>query len=510
MASNPGFLSRIASYIGTLPIRLGMNYDSVRWSPARGRVQHTAPADLKQEQTPADRWELLRLMRKLDKCNGFVSAYVNAHLTYGVGDGFRYQPLTGDPAWNAQAKRYVELVMTRPETTSRFNGVAFTKLAGKAQIIDGDIFFIKTRHPNDGMPCVQAIEAHRVRNPSGRPPEERWTDGILFDSLGRPTTYAVQNDDGSFSFYGAGSVIHLCELDRFTGARGISRLQVAVTTLRDRAEVLSAEKLAVKELSRRTFVVRTQDGEFDPSDAGILGKVPTRPSTGQTTATDVASAFGGLAIAVGANEDLKAFEHNRPNMNVLGMLDFLDRDAANSTGISSDFLLNPTKIGGAVVRMELAKAERQFGAFQNMLIDGLLRPFIQYAIADAIATGKLPAIDGWERMTFQTPKRLSVDVGRDTLAMIRLLEMGGINLRDIIEQEGKEYEAEVISRLDDKVWATRQAEARGLNYGDVSLTSILSKEEAPQSAPTPAAPAQEVEDEESPQDEEEDRQEQNT
>lgn len=517
MPSQPGFLNKVVSYIGTLPIRLGMNYDSVRWSPARGKIVHTAPSDLKREQTPADRWELLRLMRYLDKNNGFVSAYVNAHLTYGVGDGFRYQPLTGNPAWNAQAKRYVEGVMNRPELTGRFNGVQFTKTAGKAQIIDGDIFFIKTRHPQNGMPCVQAIEAHRVRNPSGRPPEEKWIDGILFDSVGRPITYAVQQDDGSFTFYGAGSVIHLYELDRFTGARGISRLQVAVSTLRDRAEVLSAEKLAVKELSRRTFTLKSQDGEFDPSDAGIMGRTPVRPSTGQTTANDVASAFGGLAIALGPNESLEAFEHNRPNMNVLGMLDFLDRDAANSTGISSDFLLNPTKIGGAVVRMELAKAERQFSAFQSMLIDGLLRPFIQYAIADAIATGKLPAVEGWERMTFQTPKRLSVDVGRDTLAMLRLLELGGINLRDIIEQEGKEYEAEVIARLDDKVWATEQAAARGLTYDDVSLTSILSKEQEQPKQPAQAQPSPVMdseddngEDEESPEEEAEERSEQNT
>lgn len=507
----PSVFSRVVSYLGSLPVRLGMNYDSVRWSPARGRIQHSAPADLKVEQNQSDRWELLRLMRSLDKNNGFVSAYVNAHLTYGIGDGFRWQPLTGNPDWNNAAKRYVEMIMSRPEITGRFNGLQFTKVAGKAQIIDGDIFFIKTRH-RDGMPCLQPIEAHRVRNPSNRPPQEKWQDGILFDEQGRPITYAIQQDDGSFAFYGAGTIIHLYELDRFTGTRGISRLQVAVSSLRDRSEILAAEKLAVKELSRRTFTVRNGAGEFDPSDAGVLGRVPPRPSSGQVSATDVAQAFGGLAIALGPDEELKAFDHNRPSLNVLGMLDNLDRDAANATGISPDFLLNPTKIGGAVVRMELAKAERQFSAFQNMLIDGLLRPFIQYAIADAITRGILPAVDGWERMTFQTPKRLSVDVGRDALAQIRLLEAGGTNLRDIIEADGKEYESEIIARLDDRVWATQQAEQRGLSYDAVSLTSILTKPAEPAPAAPVAQPTvlEEMEEEDSAEDRAEDEAETNS
>jgi hypothetical protein len=62
-----------------------------------------------------------------------------------------------------------------------------------------------------------------------------------------------------------------------------------------------------------------------------------------------------------------------------------------------------------------------------------------------------------------------------------------------MEEAGKEYEAEVIGRLDDKVWATQEAAKRGLTYDDVSLTSILSK---PAEAPAPApGEAEEVEDE---------------
>lgn len=498
--ATPGILARLSTAFGIL--RGNYNYDSVRPSPARGRLMHGSPADLRIEQTASDQREVLRSARYLDKNNPFVAAWVNAHLTYGIGDGLRYQPLTKNAEWNRQAKEVVARALERPEITGRFNNLQFQRLAGKGQLVDGEVFFVRTTH-SDGSPCLQAIEAHRVQQPPISAQDKTWVQGIRFDAQGRPVQVAIVQDDGSFAYKAYSEIIHLYELDRFTGVRGMSKLQVASNLLRDRAEILAAEKLAVKEFSRRTFVLTSEAGEFGPGDAGIFGSSPVRPGpagTARTSAQDVAQAFGGLALAVKQGEKLEAFEHNRPSLNVLGMLDGLDRDIANALGISSDFLLNPTKIGGAVVRMELAKAERQFSAFQNTLIDGLLRPFVQYILSDAIAKGQLAADPDWYRMTFQTPRRLSVDVGRDTLALIRGLEAGATNLRDILEEAGKEYESEIIARLDDKVWAMEQAKARGLTYDDVSLTSILSKpaEEAKPAAAAPVAVEDEPADEEEP------------
>ena len=480
----PGIIERLSAAFGIL--RGNWNYDSVRPSIARGRLMHGAPADLKTEQTAADQREILKSCRYLDKNNAFVSAWVNAHLTYGIGDGLRYQPLTSDPAWNIAAKELVARRLSRAEITGRYNQLQFQRMVGKAVLVDGEIWLVKTTH-QDGTPCVQVIEAHRVAQPPQSATEQGWVQGIRFDGQGRPIAISVQEDGGNYAIIPFNQVVQVYEPDRFTGVRGMSRLQVAINILRDRAETQTAERLALKEFSRRTFVLTSESGEFGPGDAGILGRTPPRGNnSGRTSAEDVAQAFGGLAISVKQGEKLEAFEHNRPSLNLLGMLDTLDRDAANALGISSDFLLNPTKIGGAVVRMELAKAERQFSAFQNTLINAL-EQVVQFFIADAIASGELPSNPNWYKMTFQTPRRLSVDVGRDTLAMIRGLEAGAINLRDILEEAGKEYESEVVARLDDKVWATAQAKARGLTYDDVSLTSILSK---PAEETKPAEPAE--------------------
>lgn len=481
MPPRPGLLSSLRSRIGAFFGGSGsVNYDSARVSPARVRISHTAPGDLKQEQTQADQREILRIMRSLDKNSTFVAAFINAHLTYSVGDGFRYQPLTRNPDWNSQAKEQVELFHQRPTLDGRFSWLDTLRMTARAVLIDGEIFFIKTRH-RDGQPCLQAVEAHRVTQPPIAN-QRGWVNGIKFDRQGRVTTYAIQQDDGSFAYYGASTILHVYDPDRFTGVRGISRLQVAVTALRDKQEVMQAERLAVKEFSRRTFVLKSNSGEFDPSDAGFFGPGKKAANAGGTSACDVERAFGGLAMAVGPNESLEAFETTRPNLNVLAMSEALEREVANATGLSSDFLLNPTKIGGPVVRMELAKAERVFGAMGRLLIDKLERPATQYFIADRIAVGLLPAQAGWERMAFNQPRRLSIDVGRDTLAMIRELEAGTRNLQDVIEESGDDAEAQVIARLDFKAWCKRVAAERGLTYEDVSLTTVLSQ-------PAPADPS---------------------
>jgi capsid protein len=483
----PGILSNLLPRIKGFFGGGSQNYESVRISPARVRVQHTAPGDLTQEQTPADQRELLRVMRAMEKNSPFIAALINAHQTYAVGDGFRYQPLTKNPAWNSAAKEQVEIFHARPEITGRYTWNQLLRMSARAILVDGELFFIRTRH-KDGAPCLQVVEAHKVVQPDITN-QRGWVNGIKFDRQGRPTTYAVQQDDGSFAYYGAASIIHLYDPERTTGARGISRIQVALNCLRDKREIMEAERLAVKEFSRRTFVLKSRSGEFDPSDADFFGSGGKARKAQVTNPEDVSRAFGGLSMAIGADEELQAFETTRPNLNVLAMSEALEREIANATGISSDFLLNPTKIGGPVVRMELAKVERQFSAMGRLLIDGLERKATQYVLADRITAGVLPAQEGWEKMAFNQPRRLSIDVGRESLATVRELEAGIRNLQDIIEEGGDDAEAQIIARLDFKAWCKQVAEERGLTYEDISMPTVLSQPQpADPAAPSPLPP----------------------
>lgn len=509
----PGILSRIRQAAGLVFGRTSaLNYNSTAFSPARGRVPHTSPADAKQEISTRDRVEIMRLTRYLEKNNPFVNAAIRASLTYSVANGFRYVPQSGDIEFNKAARGQVADLFSRPEITGRFNDRDLLRMALKALKVDGEIFFIKTLH-SDGMPCLQAIEAHRVTQPDNA--GDGWVDGIKFDRQGRPLAYAVKNDQGKFQYYRAESVIHFYDPDRFSGTRGISPYQVAINVLRDRADILEAEKLAVKSFSQKAFVLHTQSGDFDEADAGIFGgRRPSgngESSSGNgscgTTEEEVSAAFGGQSLALGPGEDLKAFDFpNRPSPTWIGFDTALQRDAALGLGLPLDFLIDPTKINGTVARMVIKQAEKVFNADQVLLDQKLLRPFVRYALAVYIEKGLLPAVPGWEKMAFQYPKSISVDLGRDISAAIREVELGIRNPRDIIEENQDEWEAQVTERLDDFAWAKAEAEKRGLPFDLVFKFS----NQAPTPIATPAARAaaapmpEEIEDEESPEDEAED------
>lgn len=504
-APKPGIFSRLRAAAGLVLGRpVGQNYNSTAFSIARGRVPHTSPADARQEISSRDRVEIIRLCRYLEKNNPFVSASISASLTYACGNGFRYVPQSADPAFNRAARRAIEDIMERPEISGRFNGRDLVRMALKAQKVDGDIFFIKTLHP-DGSPALQAIEAHRITQPDNA--GDGWVDGIKYDRQGRPLAYAVKNDQGKFQFFRAESVIHFYNPDRFSGTRGLSPYQVAINTLRDRDEILAAEKVATKAFSQKAFVLHTQAGEFDEADAGILGgrRKAGAGSSGNcgTTEDDVADAFGGQSIALKPGEDLKAFDFpNRPSPAWMGFDTALQRDAALGIGIPLDFITDPTKINGTVARMVIKQAEKSFEADKILLDQKLLRPFVRYALGVLISAGKLPAVEGWERMAFQYPKAISVDLGRDVGAAIREVELGVKNPRDLIEEDQNEYEAQVIERLDDFAWAKAEAEKRGLpfdlvfKFGNQAPTPIATPAARAAAAPMPAEDESEDESEE--------------
>lgn len=490
MAANPpGILARIRAAAGLVLGRgSAINYNSTTFSPARGRVNHTSPADAKQEISSRDRVEIMRLTRYLEKNNPFVNAALQASLTYSVSNGFRYVPQSGDIEFNKAARALVADLYTRPEISGRFNDRDLLRMALKAYKVDGEVFFIKTRHP-DGAPCLQAIEAHRIVQPDNA--GEGWSDGIKFDRQGRPVAYAVKNDQGKFQYYRAESVIHFYNPERFSGTRGISPYQVAVNRLRDREEILLAEAVAVKAFSQKAFILKTGAGEFDEADAGIFGS-RKKDSEGEagggcsTTADDVSAAFGGQSLAIGPGEELKAFDFpNRPSPTWMGFDTALQRDAALGLGLPLDFLIDPTKINGTVARMVIKQAEKVFNADQVLLDQKLLRPFVRYALAVYIEQGLLKPVAGWERMAFQYPKSISVDLGRDISAAIREVELGIRNPRDIIEENQDEWEAQVTERLDDFAWAKAEAEKRGLPFDLVFKFT----NQAPTPIATPAAKA---------------------
>jgi hypothetical protein len=71
--------------------------------------------------------------------------------------------------------------------------------------------------------------------------------------------------------------------------------------------------------------------------------------------------------------------------------------------IPFEFAADSSKIGGAGVRLIVAKADRRFSFRQMILESRLIKPVWAYVIGDAIARGFLPPIEGQPPFPFPRP-----------------------------------------------------------------------------------------------------------
>jgi capsid protein len=119
---------------------------------------------------------------------------------------------------------------------------------------------------------------------------------------------------------------------------------------------------------------------------------------------------GGKLVALKPDESIESFQSNRPSPTFTGFLEHLRRDSALGV-IPFEFAADSSKIGGAGVRLIVAKADRRFSFRQMILERRLIRPVWAYVIGDAIARGLLPSLPTWWRIATVPPKRVTCSPG---------------------------------------------------------------------------------------------------
>jgi len=415
-------------------------YESANPSPRRGRVPGAAPRDAKLDLLPGTRRELVRRSRYLHKNSGFVRELVGNMAIYSTGDGIKPQALSPDAHWNKAAEEYFARWAARCEVTNRFCFAECQALVCRGMDIDGEYFIHRTRNA-DRAPRLQLIESHRINDCDRNDTE----DGIGFDAWGAPSFYRVQLDDGNFRELPAGIVLHVFEPESASGVRNAPTLQHSTNHLLDEMELLALEKHAVKDNCDVSRVLKTERGELDEDGDFSLGK----PTNGDTDKPSEPSALqkivGGKLVALKPGESLDSFQPNRPSPTFTGFLEHLRRDSALGH-IPFEFAADSSKIGGAGVRLVVAKADRRFSYRQLILIERFIKPVWLFVIGDAIATRQLPEQEDWTKVAFTTPRRITVDAGREAQQNRSDVEMGLKTLSEHFAEQGMDFAEEMEIR----------------------------------------------------------------
>ncbi len=413
-------------------------FEGANNSPRRARVPGAAPRDAHLDLSPGVRSKLVQNSRYLAKNSGFLRELVNSMAIYAVGDGLKPQAATSDPEWNRQAEQFFSRWARHAELTGRFNLEECERLACKAIDIDGEIFIHKTTR--NGRPAIQLIETHRVGDSGGNP---HMIDGIRLDAFGVPAAYSVLLDNGKYKELPADSVLHVFSPDSVSQLRGFPTLQHSINHMLDEGELLSMEKQAVKDNADISRVLTTAREDDEEEDGFRFGS-KAAPAE-QSDVRALQEIMGGKLVRILPGEEIKAFESSRPSPTFTGFIDHLRRDSALGQ-LPYEFAADSSKLYSAGVRLTVAKADRKFSARQTLLIDRMLRPLWLWVIGDAITAGKLAAVEGWTEVNFTTPRRVTVDAGREAQQNREDVKMGLKTLSDHFAELGCDVNAELENR----------------------------------------------------------------
>jgi len=432
-------LARFVVPAAFLPKAWASPYDAANWSPNRGRVPGSAPRDAKLDLSPGVRTELVRRSRYLHRNSGFVREMVSNMAIYSTGDGIRPQAQSADPDWNRRAEEIFRRWSAQCEVTNRFSFEECQSLVCRGMDVDGEFFVLKTRD-RGGLPRIQLIETHRIGDDS-----EETCDGVGLSADGSPSFYRLIEDSGPRDIPAA-SMLHVFEPESVSAVRNAPTIQHSINHLLDEMELLALEKHAVKDNADVARILKTARGEIEDTGDFSIGAQANQPQA--SDAAQLQKIIGGKLVALKPDESLDSFQSNRPSPTFTGFLNHLRRDSALGV-LPYEFAADSSSIGGAGVRLIVAKADRRFSYRQLILINRLIEPVWAYVIGDAIARGELTAQPQWWRISCVCPKRVSVDAGREAQQNRADVEMGLKTITDHFQELGADFREELERRAQD-------------------------------------------------------------
>ena len=432
-------------------------WQSTMFSNARRAIFGQAPGDLRQDLTPWNRMAMIRKCRWAERNSGLFKQILADMVLYTVGDGIKPQSHASTPEMQERYEAYFAEKAKRIDITNRFSFYQSQAILLRGMIRDGDSFAAKVRNAA-GDAKIQLMEAHRV----GDPLEETVVipgihDGIIFGPYGEYIACNVYKSDGSNRQILAQSMMHVVDHEYASGARGVPLLQHSINSIQDEMEILALEKQAVKDNGDVVRTISKQGGVLDQDTANELGALNV-PSY-----TSIANTMGGKLLVLDSGETMSSFSSSRPNSTFVGFLAALERDISQGV-LPYEFVGDSSKLGGATVRLVTAKAGRVFGKYQQIVIEQFCVPTWGYIIGQGIAAGDIPDDPDWNRVSWTTPKSVTVDAGREAANDRADVEMGLLSMSELYAQRGLDFRTEMQKRAADMVHIKDLAAEYGIPF----------------------------------------------
>lgn len=468
------------------------------WSRNRSWLQAYVQ-DARQDISPGERIEMVRKSRYFERNNATMQKILDLIEVNVVGTGIHATPSADDPdaekwtpdkleEWNRKAlARWTEWCKYA-DLTSRQSFESLQALIVRAQAVDGEIFVWLTYGDPDQQgnqfPRIQLIEGHRVTDAKLPANWERegYTlfDGILFDARGRPAFYVVANDFDAFTTDKRGTVaiipaeqiVHVYEPSRTSQPRGIPLFHSCLHDLHDLDDLQQYEMLASKDAASRANIIKTASGEIADQDGRIIGETEeVTDSNGQIQEriTYYNSTIPGNTVVLKHGDDFEQSTALRPTAAQQEFWRELMRKVCRGVGISYAAVVDyEGGWSGPALRGALT-ADNRFYDVRTHTVTSAFDRIYEHVIAQDVKPGGalFPAPRNWKKVTWQSPRRSTIDIGRESAAILNELRVGLRTFRDVCGETGLDWRDVLTQRLAEQAFILKTAKKLKLPAGVV-------------------------------------------
>lgn len=440
---------------------VGLSYlvDAANWKDRwRRPFEPMTVNTIAKEVNQYDWYQLLSDSRKL-YCNlGPVTGAIDDKATYAVGRAWNAKYTGEDKEWGKLAEKWVN-EQWYPMADARgpmFDFKTDLFLQSVSVDRDGEIYIYLTES-KDGWPQIQLLPAHMIGDRDNAEPIVqdgpykglKVIQGVVTNEFGRAVAYHVLGETAKQDKYiSARDLIQVFDPRWADQVRGFPVFMHALLDLKDLRQIQGYEKIAAELMSSVGLIEWNEQGAPDLDPQTILKGNTNFVGSSPAPAVTIEQMAGGGNVKYfrsGSNSKLEQLKNERPSVQLDAFMDRLIRNACVGAGWPFELTWDASKLGGANVRLLIAKAMRAVEDRQD-----LLRPIakrcVGYAVAKAIKEGILPPNDEWYSWRFTMPARMTADYGREAAADREDYLAGIINLGDILAEEGKDLDTHISER----------------------------------------------------------------
>lgn len=444
-------------------VGLGYLVDATNWKDRFRRPFEIQTINtIAKEVSQYDWYQLLSDSRKL-YCNlGPVTGAIDDKATYSIGRAWNAKYLGTDPKGFAAEKWVNENWYPMADARGpMFDFKTDLFLESVSIDRDGEIYVYLTESEDGQWPMIQLLPAHMIGNrdeadgplKTGPYAGLKCIQGVVTNDQGRAVAYHVLGPVAADDrFISARDLIQIFDPRWADQVRGFPVFMHALLDLKDLRQIQGYEKLAAELMSSVGLIEWNETGAPDLDPATILnGRNAMFVGSNPMPAVTVEQIPGGgnaKYFRANSGSKIEQLKNERPSVQLDAFMDRLIRNACVGAGWPFELTWSSEKLGGANVRLLIAKAMRAVEDRQD-----LLRPVakrcVGYAVAKAIKSGILEGFDDWYNWGFGMPARMTADYGRESAADLNDLNAGIRSLTDILAEEGKDIKAHAEERKRD-------------------------------------------------------------